>query len=120
MVFQIEEENKTVVEAIGSQNIESKPSIQGAQVLATASQQTIETAQTYEKELTKDDLVDELEGIYTKLTMEHSVVETNFQHVFKSDVVAEGIKQSPYQVVLPGHDDIGIRSDSYCFLNGKK
>jgi len=73
-----------------------------------------------EDQMTKDDLVNELEDMYAKLTMEHSVVETSFRHMFSGNVVKQGLKQSPYQTLINASDDIGVRSDSFTFLNGKK
>jgi hypothetical protein len=48
--------------------------------LKTASQASLATQgnEEIDETLNKDDLVNELEGIYEKLTMQHSVVETNF------------------------------------------
>lgn len=54
------------------------------------------------------------------MTVEHSVVESSYRHMFSSNVVHDNLKQSPYQLLLNTNDDIGIRSDSYTFLNGKK
>jgi hypothetical protein len=73
-----------------------------------------------ENQMTKDDLVNELEDMYAKLTMEHSVVETSFRHMFSGNVVKAGLKQSPYQTLINASDDIGVRTDAFTFLNGKK
>jgi len=45
-----------------------------------------------DQQMTKDDLVNELEDMYAKLTMEHSVVETSFKHMFSSNVVKANLK----------------------------
>ena len=52
------------------------------------------------QQMTKDDLVNELEDMYNKLTMEHSVVETSFRHMFNANIVQTNLKQSPYQTLI--------------------
>jgi hypothetical protein len=64
---------------------------------------------------------DVFDNIMNSLTIEHSVVETDYKHEFASDPVLNDELQlnSPYMIVKGENDKIRTDKDAFKFLDGK-
>ena len=83
IVFQIEEENKAdPMMQYEKETLVTHRSQINASLNSVLSVNSVVTQGDKDEALNQNDLVDELEAAYQKLTYEHTVVETNFSHKF--------------------------------------
>ena len=66
----------------------------------------------------REKLVNELEDVFNKLTVEQAVVQTDYSHQFAEKKVNPEMKSSPYQSLHNENDGIGIKDSNFTFMNG--
>ena len=121
MIYQIEEANKNNLDPLDRAPIITKKGSQAViprELNRRSTNLLVSDDASMNEDMQRSKLMAELNDLYNKISVEHAVVKTDYSHVFAEKKVDMDMKSSPYQALFNQNDKIGIKDNSYTFMNG--